>query len=88
MSSPTKEALEFRNGTDLKFSDISSEQYREYVFTRKDGSYLVRIDQPCQLNVSDNGHRIWDASGTSHYVPKGWIHLRWRVKEGQPHFVK
>lgn len=69
----------------LKFVNISSEQWREYDFG-EDG--VVRIDSPLALNVSrSGGHRVWDADGVSHYVPKGWIHLRWLVKPDNPHFV-
>ncbi len=75
---------EFKNGTDLRFVDISSEQFREYVFPVGN----VRIENPLQLNVSKNGHRVFDAQGTSHYIPQGWIHLKWQVREGQPNFVK
>jgi len=74
----------FNNGTELMFTDISSERYREYVFPTSS----VRIDNPLKLNVSKNGHRVFDSSGTSHYIPQGWIHLKWEVKLGQPNFVK
>jgi hypothetical protein len=76
--------MEFINKSGLEFADISSEVYREYDF----GDRKVRIDNPTHLNVSPNGHRLFDAQGVSHYIPKGWIHLEWRAKDGQPHFVK
>jgi len=76
--------VSFNNGTSLEFADISSELYREYTFP----SGSVRIDSPLKLNVSKNGHRVFDANGTSHYIPQGWIHLKWEVKDGQPNFVK
>jgi hypothetical protein len=77
--------VEFRNSTDLTFVDISSESWREYRFA--DGQ-TVRIEQPVKLNVSpDNGHRLFDAAGVSHYIPPSWIHLRWQAKEGAPNFV-
>jgi hypothetical protein len=77
--------MEFINKSDLEFSDISSEQFREYTFPEGE---TVRIDNPLNLNVSDHGHRVFDAAGSSHYVPLGWIHLEWQAKEGQPHFVR
>lgn len=78
--------MDFNNATDKQFADISSEQWREYLF---DGGTVVKIDGPLQLNVSDGGgHRIFDAQGECHYIPAGWVHLRWLVKPGQPHFVK
>ena len=75
----------FRNDSNLKFSDISSEQWREYIFS---DSFIVRIDSPVALSISKSGgHRLFDADGVSHYVPAGWKHLRWLVKTDQPHFV-
>ena len=56
--------------------DISGkEEYRKYIFP---GGDEVRIDDPEFLIVSDNGHRVFDANGYSHYVPYGWIHLYWK----------
>lgn len=76
----------FKNESGLEFTDISSESFRVYEFSN---GKEVRIDEPLRLNVSSSGgHRLFDASGTSHYVPKGWIHLRWKVKPGCPNFVK
>lgn len=77
--------IELKNETDAEFTNISSEEYREYRFAGE----TVRITAPCWLNVSaSGGHRILDAVGLSHYIPTGWIHLQWKAKEGQPHFVK
>ena len=76
----------FNNATDLTFTDISSEQWREYQFL---GGDTVQIERPLQLNVSDSGgHRVFDAEGVSHYVPSGWFHLTWIAKGGAPNFVK
>jgi len=74
----------FNNGTDLKFTDISSEKYRVYDF----GDKAVKIENPLQLNVSRNGHRVFDKQNVSHYIPLGWVHLYWEVNDGQPNFVK
>jgi hypothetical protein len=66
------------------WKDISSEMYREYVFP---AGAVVRIDSPSCLHVSDSGgHRIWDG-GLSHYIPVGWVQLRWQPKIGAPKFV-
>lgn len=75
---------DFINKSGLTFKDISSESWRRYTYA--DGSSIL-IDEPLALNVSKNGHRLFDAAGTSHYIPKGWKHLKWQVKDGQPHFV-
>jgi len=78
--------LEFNNQSDLDFVDISSEHWREYRFHNGE---KVRIEAPLKLNVSDSGgHRIFDATGVSHYIPAGWIHLMWEAKDGAPNFVK
>ncbi len=78
------QAVEFRNESGLDFKDISTEQWREYTFV---GGQSVRIEKPLKLYVSDNGHRILDAGGVSHYVPLGWIHLKWQAKDNEPQFV-
>lgn len=77
-------AIEFINESSNKFVDISSEEYRTYVFP--DGA--VRVESPQQLSVSAGGHRLFDGQGNSHYIPKGWIQLTWKARKGQPHFVK
>lgn len=77
--------VEFINESSNKFVDISSEQTRMYVFP---GDNVVMISSPQQLSVSPGGHRIFDAEGISHYIPKGWIHLKWQARKGQPNFVK
>lgn len=76
--------IEFKNESNNTFVDISSEEYRTYDF----GNTTVTIKEPLRLAVSNNGHRIFDANGVSHYIPKGWIHLAWKAKTGEPHFVK
>lgn len=81
----TEAIVDFKNATDLKFVDISSEAWREYLFT---GGQTVRIEHPLKLHVSENnGHRIFDSLGISHYIPPTWIHLRWQAEKGQPNFV-
>jgi hypothetical protein len=86
MATQVAEAPEFRNASDLEFTDISSEQWREYQFMNGE---TVRIEAPLKLNVSGSGgHRIFDEAGVSHYIPAGWIHLMWVPKGGEPNFVK
>lgn len=86
MATQVTDVPEFKNATDLEFADISSEQWREYQFL---GGEKIRISAPLKLNVSESrGHRIFDANGISHYIPPGWIHLKWKVKNGAPNFVK
>ena len=86
MATTVAESPAFNNATDLEFTDISSELWREYQFL---GGDTVRIEAPLKLNVSDSGgHRIFDAEGMSHYIPAGWVHLKWVVRDGAPNFVK
>lgn len=75
---------EFKNSSTLTFNDISSEEYRVYEFGN---GKIIRIDGPLQLNVSKSGgHRLFDSAGMSHYIPKGWVHLRWKAKVDQLNF--
>jgi hypothetical protein len=74
------------NKSEYLFTDISSEQFRAYVF---ETGVEVKIDSPEFLSVSrSGGHRILDANKVSHYVPNGWVHLYWKAKDGSPNFVK
>jgi hypothetical protein len=83
----TSNAIEFRNASKVEFKDLSSELYREYSFAKDGKTVKVRIDNPLKLAVSESGgHRVFDAAGVSHYIPSGWHHLQWEVKEGKPHF--
>jgi hypothetical protein len=76
----------FRNESGFEFADISSESWREYTFA---AGAVVTIKEPLRLHVSGSGgHRLFDAAGTSHYIPSGWIHLRWLARDGLAHFVK
>jgi hypothetical protein len=62
---------------EIQWQDIRSELYREYTFS---GGDKIRISKPCSLNVSDSGgHRIIDMNDESHYIPSGWIHLRFKA---------
>jgi len=71
---------------DKQFADISTEQWREYEFPNNE---RVLIREPQWLNVSESGgHRIIDSGGFSHYIPPRWIHLKWRVFDKQPYFVR
>lgn len=63
--------------------DISAEVYRLYRFPKGE---TVMIKKPTTLVVSDNGHRVVDKEGYSHYIPYGWIHLKFKVEKGAPHF--
>ena len=77
----------FINETELDFKDISSEKEREYIFPNGNTLY---IGKPLYLNVSPSGgHRLYTEDRWCWYVqPKEGWGIKWRVKEGQPSFVK
>jgi hypothetical protein len=76
---------EFLNKSGLEFSDISSEKFREYVYT----DFSLTINDPLKLNVSKSGgHRVFSENGDSFYITPGWKYIKWQVKEGSPNFVR
>lgn len=76
--------IDFINKSDLQFKDISAEEYREYTFSNE---AKVKIEKPLLINISDSGgHRLFTESGESHYIPAGWIQLKWVAKPGEAHF--
>ncbi len=79
-------ALEnFINVSGLQFMDISSELYRVYEYP--DGTE-VTLYEPLLLHVSQSGgHRVYDLTGTSHYIVPGFVHIHWAVRDGEPNFV-
>ena len=82
-----EEPVEFINKSNLMFKDIDDEEYRVYTFGKDGKIYYVTILRPTKLNVSPSGgHRIFTESGECHYIPTGWVHLKWKAKEGQEHF--
>lgn len=80
-----KTPIELRNASVNKFVDISSEQFREYNFGSKG---FVKIDYPQWLSAGPNGHRVLDFVGECHYIPNGWLSIKWKAFNDQPHFVK
>ncbi len=69
----------FLHSDQYDWKDISAEAWREYTFP---GGSIYRIERPEQLAVKttpDNGdsHRIVCADGVCHYIPRGWIGIRW-----------
>ena len=64
--------------------DISTEQYREYVYP--DGIY--KIVTPVELHITEKGtHRIVDAAGVTHRPSPGYLAIRWLPNSGAPAFV-
>ena len=65
--------------------DISHEEWREYVIA-KDGAFInMKIITPMMLYVikteKGEAHQIVSKDGVTHYIPAGWISIRW--KHGQ-----
>lgn len=68
----------------MEFKSIEDEEYREYEWAN---GAKVRVSGK-GLNVSaSGGHRIEGVDGVSHYIPSGWIHLKWQSKPGKPAFA-
>ena len=57
-----------------EWHDISHEQDRIYTFPNGE---TVLVARPQKLLVSSSGHRIVEDGGIGHYIPTGWIHIRW-----------
>lgn len=74
------------NNPDLKFSDISDEEFRAYEFLRDNGRVdRLILPNPVALRVSSSGgHYVVTADGRTHYVPFQWKHLYWESKFGKP----
>ena len=62
---------------------IHDEELREYQFPSNGPvEEIVLVQKPLVLDRSRGAHRIVDAFGVSHYIPKGWIALRWKNSQG------
>jgi len=86
---PTEEmkpvGVPFLNLSKYRFVDISSELFREYIYSN--GSKMT-IQYPLKLSVTQNNtHRIFDANGLSYYIPPNWISIVWKAKPGAPNFI-
>jgi hypothetical protein len=77
---------EFRNATELEFTEILDELERTYHFP---GGEVVTLQRVRRLHVSESGgHRLWCEDGSCHYVPTGWLHLCWTVSVGGANFSR
>ena len=64
--------------------DISDkEEFRTYRFAEAEFIHEITIRKPLFLIVTNNGHRLSDEEGISHYVPYGWIELFWKNSKGR-----
>lgn len=79
-------SIKLRNETEADFTDISSEEYRTYVFP---GGETQTIEEPQFLSVSKSGgHRVINKAEESFYIKPSWRVIKWKAKADQPHFVK
>ncbi len=84
MSKVTHESTDVKLVVNKVSIDISNELYRTYKFPKNE---KVKINEPKTLYVTENGnHEIIDQLGTGHTIPKGWLQIRKKVKEGTFHF--
>ena len=74
---------EIKNTSQREFKDISSEEYRRYVWPEG----IVFIPNPIGLSVSKSGHYVIDSDGVTHFIPFGFIELAWKAKNGQANVV-
>ena len=59
----------------MKQLDISMEKKREYGYMNRPP---LTISNPIMLFITeDGGHRVKDFDGWVHYVPSGWVTLKW-----------
>lgn len=79
--------MNLNNTTDLDFAALDDE-FREYDYVKDGRKFTIRVNNPRYLNVntSHGAHRILDADGVVHYLPGGFLALRWKVRDGTPHF--
>jgi hypothetical protein len=66
----------------VELKSLKSETYREYVY--KDGT--VRVEWPVALYIRESGaHCVFDDKGVTHYIPAGWLSLRWKAGSSSNH---
>ena len=75
------------NKTPALFTELTDE-WREYDIVKEGVKITIRIENPRFLNINTkhHAHRILDAQGVCHYIPAGFVALRWKVRDGTPHF--
>ena len=71
---------------DMGWSDVSDEEWREYIFP---GNQSIRVRSPSRLRVkrdhSHNGrgskdsHRVECKHGEHYYIPPGWLAMKFKA---------
>lgn len=76
---------EFSHTTDLTFKDLTTEEYREYMYNN---GGVLRVVKPWKLAISRSGnHRVATQDGFSYIIVPGWIAIRVKKKVGTPAFT-
>lgn len=91
---------DIKNDTTYReFKDISSEDYRKYIYPGIPGLIVedkvssivntieVFISDPIGLSVSKSGHYVIDSRGYTHFMPFGFVQLTWKPKKDNPNIV-
>ncbi len=70
-----------------EFVSIKGQAYRYYDVPILQGGTTVRVQikDPQWLFVREGGaHEVIDVEEVVHYIPKRWVRLAWKNKEGEP----
>jgi hypothetical protein len=67
----------FPKGEEIDVSNFS------YLYYRYPARENVKIPQPLNLTVGDDGHKVTDAFGGEHFMPLGFFHVKYKVKGEQ-----
>lgn len=57
--------------------DISNFSYLYYRYPEREN---VKIPQPLTLFVGDDGHNVTDEFGGGHFMPRGFFHVKYKIK--------
>jgi hypothetical protein len=54
-----------------------------YIYYRFPNKENVKVMYPQTLYVADDGHQVYDSHGGEHFIPKGFIHIKSKDKDGK-----
>lgn len=60
--------------------NVSKMSYLYYRYPEREN---VKIPQPVSLFVGDDGHKVVDAFGAEHFMPRGFFHVKYKIKGEQ-----
>lgn len=74
--------IPFINVTNLRFTDISHEHVRQYLYPN---GAKIEILFPLKLSIDrSNIHRVFDHTGLLYHIPPSWIAIVTKPKPGAP----